>query len=60
MCKSVQQKLGHTKPFVEQARKGQKQLLAVKFIYSEKATKFCETSKVDLTITTEDKSMSEI
>ena len=26
--------------------------LAVKFIYSEKATKFCEISTVDLTVTT--------
>ena len=28
----------------------------VKFIYSEKATKFCEISTVDLTVTTQDKS----
>ena len=27
----------------------------VKFIYSEKATKFCEISTVDLTVTTQDK-----
>ena len=27
-------------------------ILLVKFIYSEKATKFCEISTVDLTITT--------
>ena len=34
--------------------------LIIKFIYSEKATKFCEISTVDLTITTQDKSMVEI
>ena len=34
--------------------------LRVKFIYSEKATKFCEISTVDLTITTYDKSTVEI
>ena len=28
----------------------------IKFIYSEKATKFCEISTVDLTVTTQDKS----
>ena len=33
---------------------------SIKFIYSEKATNFCETSNVDLTVTTEDKSMLEI
>ena len=33
---------------------------AVKFIYSEKATKFCEISTVDLTGTTQDKSTVEI
>ena len=27
-------------------------ILLVKFIYSEKATKFCKTSTVDLTVTT--------
>ena len=32
----------------------------VKFIYSEKATKFCEISTVDLTVTTQDKSKVEI
>ena len=32
----------------------------LKFIYSEKATKFCEISTVDLTVTTLDKSMVEI
>ena len=32
----------------------------VKFIYSEKATKFCEISTVDLTVTTQDKSTVEI
>ena len=32
----------------------------VKFIYSEKATKFCEISNVDLTVTTQDKSTVEI
>ena len=35
-------------------------VLTLKFIYSEKATKFCEISTVDLTITTWDKSMVEI
>ena len=34
--------------------------LLVKFIYSEKATKFCEISTVDLTVTTWDKSTVEI
>ena len=34
--------------------------LLVKFIYSEKATKFCEISTVHLTITTKDKSTVEI
>ena len=29
----------------------------IKFIYSEKATKFCEISTVDLTVTTQDKTM---
>ena len=28
----------------------------IKFIYSEKATKFCKISTVDLTVTTKDKS----
>ena len=32
----------------------------LKFIYSEKATKFCELSNVDLTVTTQDKSTVEI
>ena len=32
----------------------------LKFIYSEKATKFCEISTVDLTVTTQDKSKVEI
>jgi hypothetical protein len=32
----------------------------LKFIYSEKVTKFCEISNVDLTVTTRDKSMVEI
>ena len=32
----------------------------LKFIYSEKATKFCEISTVDLTDTTQDKSTVEI
>ena len=32
----------------------------LKFIYSEKETKFCEISTVDLTITTYDKSTMEI
>ena len=32
----------------------------LKFIYSEKATKFCEISTVDLTVTTSDKSTVEI
>ena len=32
----------------------------LKLIYSEKATKFCEISNVDLTVTTEDKSKVEI
>ena len=32
----------------------------LKFIYSEKATKFCEISNVDLTVTTYDKSTVEI
>ena len=32
----------------------------VKFIYSEKATKFCKISIVDLTVTTQDKSVVEI
>ena len=35
-------------------------LLLVKFIYSEKATKVCEISTVDLTVTTKDKSTVEI
>ena len=34
--------------------------MVVKFIYSEKATNFCEISTVDLTVTTLDKSMVEI
>ena len=32
----------------------------LKFIYSEKATKFCEISTIDLTVTTWDKSTVEI
>ena len=32
----------------------------LKFMYSEKATKFCEISTVDLTGNTQDKSMVEI
>ena len=32
----------------------------LKFIYSEKAPKFCEIPTLDLTITTQDKSMMEI
>ena len=32
----------------------------IKFIYSEKVTKFCEISTVDLTVTTKDKSTVEI
>ena len=32
----------------------------LKFIYSEKATKFCKISTVDLTVTTQDKSTVEI
>ena len=36
------------------------QFMSVKFIYSEKATKFCETSTADLTVTTQDKSTVEI
>ena len=35
-------------------------VVPVKFIYSEKATKFYEISTVDLTVTTWDKSMVEI
>ena len=35
-------------------------LIKLKFIYSEKATKFCEISTMDLTVTTKDKSMVEI
>ena len=34
--------------------------LSIKFIYAEKATRFCEISTVDLTVTTKDKSMVEI
>ena len=34
--------------------------ILIKFIYFEKATKFCEISTVDLTITTQDKSKLEI
>ena len=34
--------------------------MIVKFIYSEKATKFCEISTVDLIGTTEEKSTVEI
>ena len=37
-----------------------KNAIYVKFIYSEKATKFCEISTVDLTVTTEDKFKVEI
>ena len=37
-----------------------KMFFEVKFIYSEKATKFCEISTVDLTVTTWDKSTVEI
>ena len=33
---------------------------SVKFIYSEKATKFCEISTVDWSVTTSDKSTVEI
>ena len=32
----------------------------LKFIYFEKATKFCETSIVDLTVTTQEKSTMKI
>ena len=32
----------------------------LKFIYSEKATKFCEISTIDLTVTTWDKSIMDI
>ena len=32
----------------------------IKFVYSEKATKFCEISTVDLTVTTYNKSLVEI
>ena len=32
----------------------------VKFIYSEKATKFCEITTIDMTVTVQDKSMVEI
>ena len=35
-------------------------LCLLKFIYSKKATKFCELSTVDLTVTTQDKSTVEI
>ena len=35
-------------------------VLGLKFIYSEKATKFSEISTVDLTVTTQDKSKVEI
>ena len=38
---------------------GSKKIL-LKFIYSEKATKFCEISTVDLTVTTQGKSTMEI
>ena len=31
-----------------------------KFIYSEKTTKFCKISTVDLTVTTQDKSKAKI
>ena len=41
-------------PLHEAALRGH--LDIVKFIYSEKATKFCEISTVDLTVTTQDKS----
>ena len=34
--------------------------VGTKFMYSEKATKFCEISTLDLTITTKDKSTVEI
>ena len=34
--------------------------IELKFIYSEKATKFCEISTVDFTGTTQDKSTVEI
>ena len=39
---------------------GKKLIQFVKFIYSEKAQKFCKISTLDLTITTEDKSTAEI
>ena len=32
----------------------------IKFVYSKKATKFCEISNVNLTVTTQDKSSVEI
>ena len=35
-------------------------IFGIKFIYSEKAKKFCEISTVDLTITTQDKSTVEV
>ena len=35
-------------------------ILEIMSRYSEKATKFCEISTVDLTVTTQDKSMVEI
>ena len=34
--------------------------ILLKFIYSEKATKFCEISTVDLTVTLKDKSTVDI
>jgi hypothetical protein len=35
-------------------------VFGIKFIYSEKATKLCKISTVDLTVTTQDKSTVEI
>ena len=47
--------------FCQNSKRGELyNLFILKFIYSEKATKFCEISTVDLTVTTQDKSKVEI
>ena len=38
--------------FRKEDGKRERQSIQLKFIYSEKATKFCEISTIDLTITT--------
>ena len=58
MCKSVQQKLGYTAEATQYCdMMGSERL---KFMYSEKAIKFCKTSTVDLSYVVSVKSTVEI